>query len=70
MAHNTFMSHIQTRPGLGILRDNFMAALEVSPWSNKTLVLESLEDESEPLIPIYSIRYDWITQGKVRSYLV
>ena len=64
------MSNIQTRSGLVVLRDNFMAALEVSPWANKDLVQHHLEEESELMIPIYAIRYDWHTKGLKNKILV
>ena len=58
------MSHVQTKPGLGILRDNLMAALEVSPWTEREFVRFNLEDCSEVIIPIFAIRYDWLTPCK------
>ena len=59
-----FMSHLQPRPGLQIIRDNFMAACEVSPWADKDLISESLSQDSTVLIPVYAIRYHWLTAGK------
>ena len=64
MAWNTFMSHVQTRSGLGIMRDNLLAAMEVSPWSEKEFIRYNLEDFSEVIVPIFAIRYDWITPSK------
>ena len=58
------MSHVQTRSGLGIMRDNLLAAMEVSPWSEKEFIRHNLEDFSEVIIPIFAIRYDWITPSK------
>ena len=59
-----FMNHLQTRPGLQIIRDNFMAACEVAPWANKELVSTVMTEESSVLIPIFAIRYNWLTAGK------
>ena len=58
-----FMNHLQTRPGLQIIRDNFMAACEVSPWANKDLVSSVMTEESGILIPVFAIRYNWLTAG-------
>ena len=61
-----FMSHLQTRPGLQIIRDNFMAACEVSPWADKDLVRHTLLEESSVIIPIFAIRYHWLTSGRFK----
>ena len=58
------MTHLQTKPGLELIRDNFMAACEVSPWADKNLVANYLSEDSSILIPVYAIRYDWLTAGK------
>ena len=63
-----FMTHLQTRPGLQIIRDNFMAACEVSPWADKELISESLSVDSVILIPIFAIRYHWLTAGKFGKF--
>ena len=62
---NTWMSHVQTRPGLGIMRDNLLAAIEVNPWSSKSLIQSHLEESSELMIPIYAIRYSRISKSKL-----
>ena len=62
-----FMNHIQTRPGLQIIRDNFMAACEISPWADKELISNCLLEESSVLIPVFAIRYNWLTAGLVLS---
>ena len=69
MSHGSFMSHLQTRSGLEIIRDNYMAACEVAPWANKELVESTLLEESDVLMPVFSIRYNWITAGGVLCIL-
>ena len=64
MTLGSFMSDVQTRSGLFLLRDNVMAALEVNPWADRELIQQGLEEESKIFIPIYAIRYDWHTKGK------
>ena len=60
-----FVSQIQTRSGLSILRDNTLAAIEVAPWASKSFLMDSLYDNSQPVIPLFGIRYNWLTQGKL-----
>ena len=57
------MNNIQTRSGLSILRDNTLAAIEVAPWASKSYLMNALCDESKASIPLYAIRYNWITSG-------
>ena len=56
----SFMNAIQTRSGLNILKHNFLAAIEVHPWADKTILEQNLRDESLVLVPLYAIRYDWV----------
>ena len=58
-----FISQIVTRSGLNILKENALATIEVAPWASKTFVYDSLYDDSQVVIPLYGIRYDWITSG-------
>ena len=64
-----FVNTIQTRSGLSILRDNNLAAIEVSPWASKSQLMNALYEESKAIIPLYAIRYNWITSGEHRLEL-
>ena len=57
------MDHLQTRPGLKIIGDNLLASCEVSPWADKNLITSALTEESGIRIPIFAIRYNWLTAG-------
>ena len=60
--HNgiSFVHAIQTRSGLDILKHNLLAAIEVHPWADKTLLEQNLRDHSTIFVPLYAIRYDWV----------
>ena len=57
------MSHVQTYPGLKLMRDNYLAAIECAPWSNKKLIQDNLELESDLLFPVFAIRYNRVSSG-------
>ena len=61
------MTAIQTRTGLDILRNNFLAAVEIHPWADKTILEQSLRDSSLILVPLYAIRYDWVGGKRVST---